>query len=60
TDDRLSAAAADADVAAQLGIAPGTPLLRVDRIAFGLDDVAVEWRVSLCHLDGAHYLARTG
>jgi GntR family transcriptional regulator len=60
TDDRLSAAAADADVAAQLGIAPGTPLLRIDRIAFGLDDVAVEWRVSLCHLDGAHYLARTG
>jgi GntR family transcriptional regulator len=59
TEDRLSAVAADADVAAQLGIAPGTPLLRVDRIAFGLDDVAVEWRVSLCHLDGAHYLART-
>ena len=59
TDDRLSAAAADADVAAQLGIAPGTPLLRVDRIAFGLDDVAVEWRVSLCHLAGAHYLARS-
>ena len=60
TDDRLSAVAADADAAAQLGIAPGTPLLRIDRIAFGLDDVAVEWRVSLCHLDGAHYLARTG
>ena len=60
TDDRLSAVAADARRAAQLGIAPGTPLLRIDRIAFGLDDTPIEWRVSLCHLEGAHYLARTG
>lgn len=60
TDDRLSAVAADAEVAAELGVGPGTPLLRIDRIAFGLDDTPVEWRVSLCHLDRAHYLARTG
>lgn len=60
TDDRLSAVAANADVAAVLGVAPGTPLLRIERIAYGLDDVAVEWRVSLCHLDRAYYLARTG
>ena len=59
TDDRLSAVVADAETAAVLGIAPGTPLLRIDRIAFALDDKPVEWRVSLCHLDGAHYLART-
>jgi GntR family transcriptional regulator len=58
TDDRLSAITADAETAAALGIAPGTPLLRIDRIAFGLDDRRVEWRVSLCHLAGAHYLAR--
>ena len=60
TEDRLSAVAAEADVAAALGIAPGAPLLRIDRIAFGLDDAAVEWRVSLCRLDNAYYLARTG
>jgi GntR family transcriptional regulator len=60
TEDRLSAIAADAAVAAELGIEPGTPLLRIDRIAFGLDDTPVEWRVSLCHLDRAYYLARTG
>jgi GntR family transcriptional regulator len=59
TDDRLSAVAADEETAATLGIPVGTPLLRIDRIAFALDDTPVEWRVSLCHLEGAHYLARS-
>jgi GntR family transcriptional regulator len=59
TDDRLSAVAADAETAAALGIAAGAPLLRIDRIAFTLHDKPIEWRVSLCHLEGAHYLART-
>ena len=59
TDDRLSAAAADAETAAALAIPPGTPLLRIARISFALDHTPVEWRVSLCHLDRAHYLART-
>jgi GntR family transcriptional regulator len=59
TDDRLSAVAADAETAAVLAIAPGTALLRIDRIAFGLDDRPLEWRVSLCNLAGAHYLARS-
>jgi GntR family transcriptional regulator len=59
TDDRLSAVAADTETAAALGIVPGTPLLRIGRIAFGLDDKPVEWRVSLCHLPDAHYLARS-
>jgi GntR family transcriptional regulator len=59
TEDRLSAVAADAEMAAALAIAPGTPLLRIARIAFAIDHRPVEWRVSLCHLDRAHYLART-
>jgi GntR family transcriptional regulator len=59
TDDRLSAVAADPETAATLGVAPETPLLKIDRIAFGLDDRPLEWRVSLCHLGDAHYLART-
>jgi GntR family transcriptional regulator len=59
TDDRLSAVAADAETAAILAISPGAPLLRIDRIAFGLDDRPVEWRVSLCNLGEAHYLARS-
>jgi GntR family transcriptional regulator len=60
TDDRLSAATADAETAAILGIARGTPLLRIERIAFSLDDRPIEWRVSLCHLAGGYYLARNG
>jgi GntR family transcriptional regulator len=59
TDDRLSAIAADAETAALLGVAPGAPLLKIDRIAYGLDDTPVEWRVSRCHLEGVHYLARS-
>ncbi|MBO0740350.1 MAG: GntR family transcriptional regulator [Hyphomicrobiaceae bacterium] len=59
TDDRLSALTADPETAATLGVAPGTALLKIDRIAFGLDDRPLEWRVSLCHLGDAHYLART-
>ena len=54
-----SSVAADAETAAVLGVVAGTPLLRIARIAFGLDDMPVEWRVSLCHLAGAHYLARS-
>ena len=59
TDDRLSAVAAEEETAAVLGVAPGTPLLRIDRTAYGLDGTPVEWRVSLCHLAGAPYLARS-
>ena len=59
TDDRLSAVAADPRTAAILEVATGTPLLKIDRIAYGLDDKPVEWRVSYCHLGGAHYLARS-
>jgi len=29
---------ADAETAALLGVAPGAPLLKIDRIAYGLDD----------------------
>jgi GntR family transcriptional regulator len=59
TDDRLSAIAADAETAGVLDVAPGAPLLRIDRIAYGLDHTPIEWRVSLCHLADAHYLARS-
>ena len=59
TDERLTAAAADAKAAREFGIAIGTPLIKIDRVAFTLDDRPVEWRTSLCHLKRAHYLART-
>jgi GntR family transcriptional regulator len=59
TDDRLSAVSADAKTATQLGVAAGTPLLRIDRTAYALDDKPIEWRISLCHLEDGHYIART-
>jgi GntR family transcriptional regulator len=59
TEDRLSAIAADAETATILDLSAGTPLLRIDRMAFGLGDRPIEWRVSLCHLQRAYYLART-
>jgi GntR family transcriptional regulator len=59
TDDRLSAASATAADAVALGVALGAPLLMIDRIAFTLENAPIEWRVSLCHLQGAHYLSRS-
>jgi GntR family transcriptional regulator len=59
TDDRLNAVAADAEASERLGVAPGTPLLRIDRIAYSLDEKPIEWRISLCRLENARYIART-
>lgn len=56
-DERITAVAADQPTAKALGIATGTPLLKIDRIAYAIDGKPVEWRVSLCHLKKAHYLA---
>jgi GntR family transcriptional regulator len=47
-DERLRAIAADAEVARELRVAPGTPLLSVERIAFTYGDRPVELRRGLC------------
>jgi GntR family transcriptional regulator len=57
-EDRLCAVAADSNAARELKIAVGTPLVRIERVAFGLGAKPVEWRVSLCHLTDARYVAR--
>jgi GntR family transcriptional regulator len=41
--------------ARHLQVDPGTPILRVDRIAFDVRGAPVEWRVSLCRTDKVHY-----
>lgn len=51
--ETLRAEAADGDTAALLGLDPGTPILAIDRIAYGFEDRPVEWRVSL--LDTRHF-----
>jgi GntR family transcriptional regulator len=53
--ERLRAVAADKGDARVLGIAEGTPLLEIDRIALGLDGNAVEWRLSRCNSAHHHY-----
>jgi GntR family transcriptional regulator len=57
-EERLSAALADATAAGALQVAVGAPLLRIERVAFALGGKPVEWRVSLCHLCDARYIAR--
>jgi GntR family transcriptional regulator len=59
-DERVTAVVARAREARLLKIEMGSPLLRIDRVAYGIDERALEWRVSLCHLTEAHYLARLG
>ncbi|WP_349368177.1 GntR family transcriptional regulator [Salinarimonas sp.] len=55
--ERLKAIAAPPEVAAALGVAEGAPLLQVDRVAVGLDGAPVEWRLSLCRTEKAHYVS---
>ena len=54
-EERIRAVAADEPVATHLRVAPGTPLLCVDRIAFTYGDMPVEWRRGLCLTDGFSY-----
>ena len=55
--ETLKAVACPADDAAQMGIAAGTPVLAIDRLALDLDGRQVEWRVSLCRTDQFHYIS---
>ena len=54
--ERLKAVAAGPREAEHLGVAPGTPLLAIDRTARAIDGRIAEWRVSLCRTDDLHYL----
>jgi GntR family transcriptional regulator len=53
--ERLKAIAATPADAAELGCAPGTPLLEISRIAYDLEGNPVELRVSRCLTDSLHY-----
>jgi GntR family transcriptional regulator len=53
--EKLKAVAAPEREAKALGMPEGSPLLQIDRLAFGLDGQPVEWRVSLCRTDTIHY-----
>jgi GntR family transcriptional regulator len=55
--EKLKAVAAGKREAKHLGLAPGAPLLSIDRRAIAADGRPAEWRVSLCRTDRSHYLS---
>ena len=55
--ERLKAVAASAEEARHLGLKSGAPLLEIDRVAYGLDERPVEWRVSRCDTARHHYIS---
>lgn len=57
TDEQLKAVSASETEAERLGCAPGTPLLRIERVARDLGGTPVELRLSNCLTDGLHYSA---
>jgi GntR family transcriptional regulator len=59
-DEKIRAIAADPASAAILAVAPGTPLLAVDRVTLTWGDCPVEWRRGLCTTAQHHYLNRLG
>ncbi|CAG1011253.1 putative fructoselysine utilization operon transcriptional repressor [Rhizobiaceae bacterium] len=58
--EKLKAIAADADAAALLGVAPGTPLLAVERVTTTFGERPVELRRGLCTSAHHHYLNELG
>jgi GntR family transcriptional regulator len=58
--ERVKAVPADAASAALLGVATGTPLLAVERVAFTYGQRPVEFRRGLCSTADHHYLNALG
>ena len=50
THERATVTQAAAEEARQLGIPRHMPVLKLDRVIFSADGLAVEWRVGVCHL----------
>jgi GntR family transcriptional regulator len=54
--EELRPVAASPEIAALLAIEPGTPLLRLDRVVWSMDQVPIEWRTLTCHVHDEYYL----
>ena len=59
-DEHLTAIAADRSSAQILQVAPGSPLLAVERVAYTYGDRPVEWRRGLCTTKNHYYLNQLG
>ena len=55
--EKLKAIAASREDADALGVAEGTPVLQIDRVALSLEGMPVEWRLSVCLTHSVHYLS---
>ena len=60
SSERLAAVAADATTARRMGVAPGTPLLEIRRVALTYNDAPVEYRRSLVHTARFEYSSELG
>ena len=60
TDERLRAVPAAAAQAGILGVAPGSPLLEIRRVAVSFRDRPVEWRISAVNTSAHDYHNRFG
>jgi DNA-binding GntR family transcriptional regulator len=56
-EERISIGSAPAPIAANLGIAPNTLVLLLDRLLLTVDGQPIEWRVAHFHMAGGFYLA---
>jgi GntR family transcriptional regulator len=57
TRERLKAVSVGEADATELGVKPGTPALKIDRLGLSIERRPVEWRVSICLTDRLHYLS---
>jgi GntR family transcriptional regulator len=57
-DEHVSLAGASPEAAEAMSIAPGTPVLLLNRIVRTTEGQPVEWRCGECHVGTGHYLAR--
>src|SRR5262245_38870431 len=53
--ERVFICSAPARIATSLGIAPGTPVMLLDRLLLAFDGQPVEWRVAHCNLAGGYF-----
>jgi DNA-binding GntR family transcriptional regulator len=49
---------ATSEIGILLHLAPGTPLLKLDRVHYSLDRVPLEWRIGYCELTSVKYVSR--
>lgn len=54
-EEKIKAVAADPEAAERLGVAPGTPLLSVERLAYTYQDTPMELRRGLYRTERHHY-----